>query len=116
MNNNNPCTSLIFGEILNPSVCFETVVKPRITRFHNFLSGYINDAIVNGEFRSDLDANSVAVALGSLMHFCFYNKELFNDFLPGGENQIENFVCKAVEDYFHAIYPRISGGGGYCHL
>ncbi len=108
MNNNNPYTSLIYGEILNPSPCFDAVVKPRIVRFHSFLCDHINAAIVNGEFRSDLDSHSAALALGSLIHFCFSNREVYKELLPEGENQIENYVCKAVEDYFRGVLNQSS--------
>lgn len=105
MNSENPYVGLVYGEILNPTACFDTVVRPNIISIHRFVRDCICDAIAKGEFRSDLEPDCIALSLASLIHFYFYNKQIISDLdlLPDREDQAEDYVCGAVEAYLRGI-------------
>jgi len=105
----NPFVGLVYGEILNPTICLDTVVRRKVAASHSIIRGWVSDAIAKGELRSGLDPDCVAVSLHSLIHFYFCNKHLIKDFLPVGQEHDEQYVCKAVETYLlGALNPSYS--------
>lgn len=102
-----PYTShLIYGEIINPTASFETIVKKEISELSNFLSDCIREAIARGEFRSDLDPEYAALSLSGIINFYFFTQHLSNDILPPRENQMEYYISQAVEIYLQgALAP-----------
>ncbi len=99
-----PYTShLIYGEIINPTASFGTIVKKEISELSNFLSDCIREAITRGEFRSDLDPEYAALSLSGIINFYFFTQHLSRDILPPRENQMEYYISQAVEIYLQGV-------------
>lgn len=102
-----PYTSyLIYGEIINPTVLFDQVVKKETSQGHRFLCKCIQEAIALGEFRSDLDPDYAALSLISIIHFYFFTKHLSQGNLEPRENQAEYYITQAVETYLYGVMRR----------
>jgi TetR/AcrR family transcriptional regulator len=94
---------LIYGEIINPTASFGTIVKKEISELSNFLSACIREAIARGEFRSDLDPEYAALSLSGIINFYFFTQHLSKEILPPRENQMEYYISQAVEIYLQGV-------------
>jgi len=99
-----PYTShLIYGEFINPTASFDTIVKKELSQLNNFLSGCIREAIELGQFREDLDPEYAALSLSGIVNFYFFTQNLSKEILPPRENQAEYYINQAVETYLHGV-------------
>ncbi|WP_378950992.1 TetR family transcriptional regulator [Pelosinus sp. sgz500959] len=99
-----PYTSyLVYGEIINPTVSFDNIVKKEIFELHHFLSECISQAVAIGEFRSDLEPTYAAFTLTSIIHFYFFTQHLSKGTLPSRADQAEYYIAQAIETYLHGV-------------
>ncbi len=93
---------LLYSEIVNPTSCFDTIVKKVESQVSNFLYDCINEGITKGQLAPDLEPGYVAIALNSLINFYFITRRLSQKYLPEGD-RIEDCVYQAVETYLKGI-------------
>ncbi len=94
---------LIYGEIINSTNCYESIVKPAILRHHGFLMKCIQEGINNGKIRSDVRPDCANVLLGSLLHFYFMTNHLADEFLETKKDKAEYYIPEAVEIFLRGV-------------
>jgi len=90
---------LIYGEIINPTGCFDSIVMKAAARVHCFLKDCISEAITAGQFRPDLDPDYAASFLCCNIHFYFVTQTISKDLLPARDDQAAYYVSQAIEMY-----------------
>lgn len=95
-------SQLLYGEIINPTSCWETIVEKAAVQVSSFLYDCISEGIAEGQLIPDLKPGYVAIALNSLINFYFITRRLSQKYLPEGD-QIEDCVYQAVEIYLKGI-------------
>ena len=96
-------TKFFMGEIIKPSRFFEPLIQKYIQRVYGFLTKTLQAGIACGEFRSDMDVNSAALALAGMMNFYFIARPISQHFVPGDAQQGERFVVQAVEIFLTGV-------------
>jgi len=94
---------LIYGEIINSTNCYESIVKPAILRNHDFLTECIQEGINNGQIRSDVKPDCANVLLGSVLHFYFMTNYLADEFLETKKDKAEYYMTEAIEMFLRGV-------------
>lgn len=94
---------LFLIEIINPTACFEAVVRTRVSRVHYFLRDCISQAMALGRFRSDLDPDYASQTLGNVLRFHLAARHFAKDLLPDRENQAEYYTKQALDIFFCGV-------------
>jgi len=94
---------LIYGEIINPSTCYEKIIKPGASRSHDFVAECILAGISSGQIRSDIKPDCANMLLGSVLHFYFFSSQLIDNFLVGENDKAEYYMTEAFDIYLRGI-------------
>ena len=94
---------LFYGEKINPTGCFDTILMKAAARVHCFLRNCITEAIALGQFRPDLDVDFAALNLGGNIHYYFCTQPFNETLLPARENQAEHYINQALEIFFRGV-------------
>ena len=94
---------LIYGEIINASTCYESIVKPGIMRNHDFIAECIQAGINSGHIRPDIKPDCASLLLASVLHFYFLNNHLADIFLETEQDKAEYYMNAAIEMYLKGI-------------
>ncbi len=94
---------LFLSEVINPTACFDSVVRIRVTRLHNFLRECISRAMELGQFRQGLDPDYTAQALGNIIRFHLAARHFAKDLLPDRENQAEYYAEQALNIFLFGV-------------
>lgn len=94
---------LFYGEKMNPTRCFDTILMKEAARVHCFLRDCITEAIALGQFRPDLDVDFAALNLGGNIHYYFCTQPFNEALLPAQENQAEHYIEQALEIFFRGV-------------
>lgn len=92
--------NLIYSELMNPTACYDSVVKEGINQVHYFLKGCITEAIALGQFRPDIKPDCASIALISTIHFYLFTRHIADGFLPECEDKVEYYITEALDNYF----------------
>lgn len=92
---------LSISEIINPTMCYDQVVKNGITKIHYFLKSCVKEGIETGDFRCDIDPTVVAISLISTINFYFLTWPLSEDILP-----IEYYVDQIFDNQLKGILSK----------
>lgn len=93
----------LHNEILNPTKCFDAIVKVEVSRLDRFLKECISEAVAAGQFRSDLDISCATLSLVNIMNFNFITRSLCAGLLPDREDLAEYYVLQALEIYLDGV-------------
>lgn len=93
----------IHGEIVNPTPCFETVVKKYLARIFRFIRKALEDGVAAGQFKADLKLDFAAVSLAGIMNFYFFAKPIFGDFMPLPAEADREYTTQAFQVYLDGI-------------
>jgi TetR/AcrR family transcriptional regulator len=94
---------LIYGEIINATNCYESIVKPGIIRTRSFLAECILAGMNSGQIRPDIKPDCANLLLDSVLHFYFISNHLVDEFLEQKEDKAEYYMAEAVEMYLKGI-------------
>jgi AcrR family transcriptional regulator len=94
---------LIYSEIINPTGCFDKIVRKAAAKIHCFLKDCICEAITEGLFRPDLDPDYAASFLCCNIHFYFITQPISMDLLPARDDQAAYYVSQAIETYLKGV-------------
>ncbi|HMM20758.1 MAG TPA: TetR family transcriptional regulator [Selenomonadales bacterium] len=89
------------AEMINPTICFEAVVKKYITGLFLFLSRAIADGVAAGEFKPGINPGQAALSLAGILNFYFIAKPLAQSLLAGCSDQ--EFVEQSFRIYLDGI-------------
>lgn len=92
--------NLIYSEIMNPTACYESVVKQGFNKVHYFLEDCMREAIVRGQFRADIKPDCASIALMSMIHFYLFTKHVADGFIGECEDKVEYYISEALNIYF----------------
>ncbi|TCL62293.1 TetR family transcriptional regulator [Hydrogenispora ethanolica] len=104
LHQSNPYIRRLLGsELVNPTPCFETLIKERAVKFSRQVVATIQEGIDKGQFRKDLNpAITAATMLGSV-HFYFVGKPIIQNLLPLTDAMDQEFERHVVEIFFQGI-------------
>lgn len=94
---------LIYGEIVNSTNCYETLVKPGIMRNHTFLTECIQSGMESGQIRPDIKPDCANLLLDSILHFYYISNHLADDFLESDKDKAEYYMAEAIEMFLRGI-------------
>lgn len=94
---------LAMSEIINPTDCYESIVKKEIEKINNFFRACIKGGIDNGNFKSDIDPAVVAINLVGMINFYFLAQPLSQELLPGKDKQVEYYIKQSLYNYLQGI-------------
>lgn len=94
---------LFLSEVINPTACFDSVVRTRVARLHRFLRDCIKQAMELGQFRPGLDPDYAAQALGHAIRFHLGARHFAKDLLPDRENQAEYYANHALDIFLFGV-------------
>lgn len=92
--------NLIYSEIMNPTVCYESILKQGFNKVHYFLEDCIKEAILQGQFRADIKPDCASISLISMIHFYLFTKRVADGFLGDCEDKVEYYITEALDIYF----------------
>lgn len=93
--------SLFYGELINPTKCFDNLVVKAANQLHVFIINCITDAMAKGLFRSDLQPQFAAVALIKIMNLSFITLLLSKGQSSG--NPIGDYSAQALDIYLRGV-------------
>ncbi len=73
------------GEIINPTDCYDNIVKKVIKKLNHFLRDCIQMGIDTGEFKAEIDPAVAAIALIGIINFYFLTLPLSQELSLGKE-------------------------------
>jgi len=94
---------LIYGEIINPTNCYESIVLPGVTRNHDFMAECIQAGINSGQIRPDIKTDCANLLFASILHFYFFTSHLADQFLEQEKDKAEYYMAEAVDMYLRGI-------------
>lgn len=96
---------LISAELTNPTECFETVVRPRIRKIAEDITGAIAQGMEAGIFRKDITPLMAALQLAGTVNFFFLVSPLANAFLEsdGSHSHSRKYIEQALEVFLNGI-------------
>lgn len=97
---------LMQGELVNPTVCFENVVKPYFKKLLVFLPATIQEGKNTGSFDQETNPVYAALALASMVNFYFIVKPIVDQVLPDTENRDEAYISQVLKIYLNGVRRR----------
>jgi AcrR family transcriptional regulator len=94
---------LFFIELMNPTKCFDSIIESAAFHLHRFLRDCISEAVINGEFRSDIEPDLAAMSLIRMLNLSFMSRHSCKELLPNKEDIAERYVAQAVEIYLKGV-------------
>ncbi len=94
---------LVMGEIINPTNCYDSIVKKEIEKMNGFLRTCIQKGINSGDFKLDIDPAVVAIALIGMINFYFLTLPLSQELLSGKGNEVEYYISQSLNHYLQGI-------------
>lgn len=91
------------SELVNPTGCFEVIIKKYISQVFQFLYLTIMEGIGQGKFRKDLNPVYSVMTLAGMLNFYFIAKPLARSILPDIDKSDEEYVIHAVKIYLDGI-------------
>jgi len=93
---------LVMVEIINPTDCFESLVKKTIEKINYFLRGCIQEGIDEGEFKAEVDPAVAAIAIVGMINFYFMTLPLSRE-LSMGKEANNNCTEQSIRYYLQGI-------------
>jgi TetR/AcrR family transcriptional regulator len=94
---------LAISEIINPTICYDNIVKLGITKLNHFLRQCVTEGIESGSFRHDIDPAVVAISFISLINFLFLAWPLSENLLPDKSSKVEYYIDQAFDNHLKGI-------------
>ncbi|HWP97217.1 MAG TPA: hypothetical protein VN426_10265, partial [Syntrophomonadaceae bacterium] len=91
---------LVMGEIINPTDCYDTIVKRVIKKINGFLSDCIQKGILGGEFNADIDPTGAAITLVGIINFYFLTWPLSQELLG---KEVDYYIEQSLSHYLQGI-------------
>lgn len=96
---------IMHSEMVNPTICFETVVKKYIGNIFCLLTAAFDEGVAAGQFNPDFNSGHAAISLAGIMNFYFLAKPVFQSFIPAsgeGDND-EEYLIQALNIYLNGV-------------
>ncbi len=92
----------MYMEMVNPTKFSDSIVKQHLTRLYQFLSGGVQRAVDQGEFRQDLDVGYAAFSLSAIINMYFIVTPIRQRVIqrPGNEGA---YVEQAVSIFLQGV-------------
>jgi TetR/AcrR family transcriptional regulator len=95
--------NLIYGEIVSPTICYESIVKQGFSKTQSFIEGCIRDGMTIGQFRSDIKPDCASTSLITMIHFYLFTSHVANEFLTECDDKAEYYISEAIDNYFRGV-------------
>ncbi len=99
-------TRFIISELINPTSCYEAVIKKYISRLFDFLRTTLEEGISKGELKASLNPELATISLAGIMNFFFISKPIFQEFTVLSKNVEEEYTSQALETFLNGIVRR----------
>lgn len=97
---------LVMSEIINPTDCYDSIVKKVIEKINYFLRACIQRGIDSRVFHSDIDPAAVAIALVGMINFYFLTWPLSQELLSGKGKEVDYYIDQSLDHYLQGILSR----------
>ncbi|OOM80122.1 TetR family transcriptional regulator [Clostridium sp. BL-8] len=94
---------IVLGEIVNPTFCYDSVVKVGIENINHALKDCIQRGMNSGEIRNDIDPAATAVSLVGMINFYFLTFPLSQELFMEKGKAINHYIKESIEQYLHGI-------------
>ena len=94
---------LAMSEIVNPSACYDSIVKKEIEKINYFFRACVQRGIDSGNFKSDIDPAVVAQNLVGMINFYFLTQPLSQELLPGKDKKVDYYIKQSLHHYLQGI-------------
>jgi len=91
------------SELVNPTGCFENIIKKYIAQVFHFLHTTIVEGITEGHFAGDINPTYAVITLAGMLNFYFIAKPLARSILPNIDQSDEEYVLHAVRIYLNGL-------------
>ncbi|MDO4179368.1 MAG: CerR family C-terminal domain-containing protein [Phascolarctobacterium sp.] len=94
---------LIYREMLSPEPMFEKYIHSHLYRVHTFMAELVEEAIANGEIKTNIRPTHVAFTLESIILFFFLAKQpimMLGNFDTGKET---DYLLEALDTYIMSL-------------
>lgn len=99
-------TRFMISELINPTHCYEAVIKKYMTRLFHFLHTTMEEGISTGEFKPDLNPDFATLSLAGIMNFFFISRPIFQDLTSLSEKVEEEYISQALDTFLNGIIRR----------
>ncbi len=94
---------IVLGEIVNPTFCYDSVVKVGIENINHLLKDCIQRGINSGDIRKDIDPAATAVSLVGIINFYFLTFPLSQELFIENGKKIDHYIKESIDQYLHGI-------------
>ena len=94
---------LIYRELLSPQPMFETYVKNRLYKIHQFMAELVNEAIACGEIITDIKPTHVAFTLEGIIMFFFLTQGQIRKIGNFDQRSEIAYLMEALNSYLSSL-------------
>ncbi len=93
------------GEAVTPTECSGPAIEDYLAQLHQFLGTALQEGIIKGDFRADLNITYAVISLAGILNFYFITKPLVRKVIPLFEhaNSGAEYIAHAFRVYLHGI-------------
>lgn len=93
----------ISNEVANPTEHGGVVIERYLSQVYEFMQTSLQEGILNGDFRADLNTTYATISLVGILNFYFKSKSLINKFVSLPEDANIEYTTHAFQIYLHGI-------------
>ena len=93
------------SEVVNATDIGGPIIEKHISQLYQFIQSALQEGIVKGDFRGDLNVAFTAISLIGILNFYFITKPLICKFMPLTENSNAEYTGHAFRVFLHGILP-----------
>lgn len=89
------------SEVVNATEYGGAIIERHLTQLYQFIQDALQEGIVNGDFRADLNVAFTAISLVGILNFYFITKPLIGKFIPLSENANAEYTVHAFRVFLY---------------
>jgi len=93
----------ISNEVHYPTGYGDSIIENHISEVHQFIETTLQEGVINGDFRGDLNITYSAISLAGIMNFYFISKPLYQKFISFSEDANIEYMNHAFQIYLRGI-------------
>lgn len=101
--NNTHLLRFYTSELTNPTPCFSAIVSPAIGKVIRILVAIVDEGIRRGEFRQDIHAAKVVLALAGMVNYFFLSTLATEDLISHSPEQDEELIHQYLAIFTRGI-------------
>jgi len=91
------------SEVVNGTDYGGPIIEKHLSQLYAFIQTALQEGIVKGDFRADLNVAFTAISLVGILNFYFITKPIISKFIPLTENANADYAVHAFRVFLHGI-------------